>query len=41
MRVGADAPNEALCKWYWSWGGIDAVTRGEIESFLREETATP
>jgi hypothetical protein len=25
---------EPLCRWYWSWGGIDAEIRAEIEQLL-------
>jgi hypothetical protein len=31
----ADSPPVApYCRWYWSWGGIDSVTRREIQAIL-------
>jgi hypothetical protein len=30
--VSAPVPH---CRWYWSWGGIDAATRSEIQDILR------
>jgi hypothetical protein len=32
--VAPDAPNEQLCKWYWSWGGLRPEILAEIEQIL-------
>jgi hypothetical protein len=29
--IGAE---ERVCRWYWSWGGLDAATRSEIEHLI-------
>jgi hypothetical protein len=29
------SPPTPRCRWYWSWGGLDAATRREIEQVLR------
>lgn len=29
-----DRPPDSPCRWYWSWGGLDATTRLEIEGIL-------
>jgi hypothetical protein len=33
-------PRDAHCRWYWSWGGLDAKTRAEIEGFLEPHLRT-
>jgi hypothetical protein len=34
-----DAPNQSLCRWYWSWGGLTPPIEREIAAIL-ERTAT-
>jgi hypothetical protein len=29
------------CRWYWSWAGLDAQTRSEIEAILEPHPRTP
>jgi hypothetical protein len=33
-ECGEVPPPDSLCRWYWSWGGLDAATRLEIEETL-------
>lgn len=33
-RMGAHDPNEHLCKWYWSWGGLTPSIRRELLAIL-------
>ena len=34
VDTSVSPPREPHCRWYWSWGGIDAATRAEIRSIL-------
>ncbi|HKQ79958.1 MAG TPA: DUF6492 family protein [Blastocatellia bacterium] len=36
IDIDASAPVEPHCRWYWSWGGIDADIRAEIRAILDE-----
>lgn len=33
-KCDEEPPPDALCRWYWSWGGLDEGTRIEIEETL-------
>jgi hypothetical protein len=41
IEMAKDAPNEPFCRWFWSWGGLSAVMREELEHLLRASGRTP
>jgi len=34
MDAPVSPPADPQCRWYWSWGGLDAATTSEIENIL-------
>ena len=34
IDTSIESPREPLCRWYWSWGGMDAVIKAEIAEIL-------
>jgi uncharacterized protein DUF6492 len=39
IDIAEHGPVEQVCRWYWSWGGLDDGTREEIEGAIQQPEA--